>query len=52
MSAASPICMTNRESSREQADVPAEQPASRQDAWLSPAHEHPGRPGHPVGSSA
>jgi hypothetical protein len=46
-----PICMTNRESSREQADVSAEQPAPRQDAWLPAANEHPGRSGHSGGPS-
>lgn len=41
------IALTTWESSREQADVSAEQPAPFQDARFPPAHEHPGRPRHP-----
>jgi ribonuclease P protein component len=39
-------------SSSEQAHVPAEQSAPREDAWFPAAHAHPGRPGGPRGSSA
>ncbi len=36
---------------REQADLPAEQPPSREDARFPPAHAHPRRPRHPRRSS-
>jgi ribonuclease P protein component len=39
-------------SSSEQAHVPAEQSAPREDAWFPAAHAYPGRPGGPRGSSA
>ena len=37
--------------SRDQAHLPAEQPASRQDPWLPSAHAHPRRPRDPRGPS-
>src|SRR3954453_14661628 len=36
--------------SRDQAHLPAEQPAPRQDPWLPSAHAHPCRPRDPRGS--
>ena len=39
---------TVMEPDREQADLPAEQPPSRQDARLPAAHAHPRRPRHPL----
>ena len=40
------------EFSREQAHVPTQQPSSRQDARLPPAHAYARRPGHPCRSPA
>jgi len=39
------------EKPREQAHLPAQQPASRQDPWVPPAHAHPRRPRHPGSAS-
>ena len=40
------------EPSSEQADLPAEQPPPREDAWLPAAHAHPCRPGDHRGQAA
>ena len=38
-----PFRSSTQEYTRDQADLPAEQPPSRQGAWLPQAHVHPGR---------